>query len=89
MAVSTFLSEFEIDQHDPKGTTESYGMTIPPLHYTGPALRPTSKRYAASHRSGGTARPRTARPTTAESGAAPSLADAPPVPHHATVPAQA
>jgi hypothetical protein len=51
----------EIDQHDATGKTEPYGMTIPTLIYNGPPLRPTSKRYAASHRSVGTARPGTAQ----------------------------
>ncbi|KAG9232081.1 hypothetical protein BJ875DRAFT_467778 [Amylocarpus encephaloides] len=47
----------EIDQHDADGKTEPYGMTVPLLEYTGPPLRPTSKRYARSHQSGGTDNP--------------------------------
>jgi PhoD related phosphatase len=49
----------EIDQHDATGQTEPYGMTIPPLTYNGPPLRPRSKRYALSHRSADTGRPTT------------------------------
>jgi hypothetical protein len=53
----------EIDQHDATGKTEPYGMTIPTLSYDGPPLRPTSKRYAGSHRSVGTEK---TRPGTAQ-----------------------
>ncbi|KJR89915.1 transcription factor btf3 [Sporothrix schenckii 1099-18] len=40
----------EIDQHDPEGKTEPYGLTIPPLDYTGPPPIPRVPHHFRSSR---------------------------------------